>query len=272
MLGTSFLMKKGILALPQWMLTGIQLKHNICGYRNTQLITPKSSQCGLTRMRMRHIYFFCIVPQISLQLEHGQVLTSYSTLRWRHNDHDSVSNHQPHGCLFNRLFGCKSKKTSKLRVTGLLCREFTGTGEFPAQRASYAENVSIWWRHHDSAGCDTNPCPSSSFRIFWVNQNYWDIIYPNSIHLNHLNAGPEYICIQTWFIDTPVFSSFFWRPQVIRRYPWYKGLTWSNTSRHIMKPCFAVWGTWQVFTRYRLTAQTHGMHRISVLSHLHPAA
>ena len=26
--------------------------------------------------------------------------------------------------------------------------EFTGTGEFPAQRASYAENVSIWWRHH----------------------------------------------------------------------------------------------------------------------------
>ena len=23
------------------------------------------------------------------------------------------------------------------------------TGEFPAQRASNAENVSIWWRHHD---------------------------------------------------------------------------------------------------------------------------
>ena len=27
--------------------------------------------------------------------------------------------------------------------------EITETGEFPAQRASYAENVSIWWRHHD---------------------------------------------------------------------------------------------------------------------------
>ena len=25
---------------------------------------------------------------------------------------------------------------------------FTGTGEFPAQRASNAENASIWWRHH----------------------------------------------------------------------------------------------------------------------------
>ena len=31
----------------------------------------------------------------------------------------SVSNHQPHDCLLNRLFRRKSKKTSKLRVTGL---------------------------------------------------------------------------------------------------------------------------------------------------------
>ena len=30
-----------------------------------------------------------------------------------------------------------------------LCGEFTGTGEFPAQRASCAENVSISWRHRD---------------------------------------------------------------------------------------------------------------------------
>ena len=29
-----------------------------------------------------------------------------------------------------------------------LCWEFTGIGEFPAQRASNAESVSIWWRHH----------------------------------------------------------------------------------------------------------------------------
>ena len=41
------------------------------------------------------------------------------TLQWRHNDHDSVSNHQPHGCLLNRLFRRRSKETSKLRVTGL---------------------------------------------------------------------------------------------------------------------------------------------------------
>ena len=40
-------------------------------------------------------------------------------LRWRHNGRDSVSNHQPHDCLLNRLFRRRSKKTSKLRVTGL---------------------------------------------------------------------------------------------------------------------------------------------------------
>ena len=41
------------------------------------------------------------------------------SLHWRSNDHDGVSNHQPHGCLLNRLFSGRSKKTSKLRVTGL---------------------------------------------------------------------------------------------------------------------------------------------------------
>ena len=32
-----------------------------------------------------------------------------STLRWRHNGGDSVSNHQPNDCLLNRLFGRRSK-------------------------------------------------------------------------------------------------------------------------------------------------------------------
>ena len=39
-------------------------------------------------------------------------------------------------------------KTSKLRVPGLCEGNSPVTGEFPAQRASNAENVPIWWRHH----------------------------------------------------------------------------------------------------------------------------
>ena len=42
----------------------------------------------------------------------------------------------------------RSKKTSKLRVTGICEGNSSVTGEFPAQRASDAKNVSIWWRHH----------------------------------------------------------------------------------------------------------------------------
>ena len=69
-------------------------------------------------------------------------------LQWRHNGRDSVSNHQPRECLLSRLIRQRSKKTSKLRVTGLCAGNSPKTGEFPAQKASNAENVSIWWHHH----------------------------------------------------------------------------------------------------------------------------
>ena len=54
--------------------------------------------------------------------------------------------HRRLDCLLNRLLWHRSKKTSKLHVTGLCEGEFSG--DFPAQRASDVENVSIWWRHH----------------------------------------------------------------------------------------------------------------------------
>ena len=54
--------------------------------------------------------------------------------QWRHNGRDGVSNHQPHHCLLNRLFGRRSKKTSKLRVTGLCAVNSPVTGEFSAQK------------------------------------------------------------------------------------------------------------------------------------------
>ena len=70
-------------------------------------------------------------------------------LQWRHNERDGVYNHQPHDCLLNRLFRHRSKKTSKLRVTGLCVGNSQVTREFPVQQASNAENASAWWRHHE---------------------------------------------------------------------------------------------------------------------------
>ena len=72
-----------------------------------------------------------------------------------YNGCDGVSNHQPHHCLLNHSFRRRSKKTSKLRVTGLRVGNSPMTGEFLAQRASIAENVSIWWRHHGRAKSST---------------------------------------------------------------------------------------------------------------------
>ena len=60
------------------------------------------------------------------------------SLQSRHNERDGVSNHQPHDCLRNRLFRRRSKKTAKLRVTGLCAGNSPVTGEFPAQMASKA--------------------------------------------------------------------------------------------------------------------------------------
>ena len=70
------------------------------------------------------------------------------SLKWSHNERDGVSNHRRLDCLLNNLFRRRSKKTSKLRVTGLCVGNSPVTGEFPAQRASKVKNVSVWWRHH----------------------------------------------------------------------------------------------------------------------------
>ena len=81
------------------------------------------------------------------------------SLLWRHNGHDGVSNHQHHECLLNRPPRRRSKKTPKLRVTGLCAGNSPETGEFSAQMASNAENVSIWWRHHGLASSPADSKP-----------------------------------------------------------------------------------------------------------------
>ena len=103
------------------------------------------------------------------------------TLQWRHNGRDGVSNHQPDHCLFNRLFRRISKKTPKLRVTGFCEGNSPVTGEFPAQRASNAENVSIWWRHHEIR---VNVPNIITMLIYHEEFPQWDITY-RSLMLAH---------------------------------------------------------------------------------------
>ena len=57
-------------------------------------------------------------------------------------------------------------KLAKLRVTGLCDGNSSVTGEFPAQKASNAENVSIWWQHHDITSLSSKP-RSAYFNLLW---------------------------------------------------------------------------------------------------------
>ena len=92
--------------------------------------------------------YFLFIFVLSSQRNFYSQCTLNASLQWRHKGHGVVSNHQSRQYFLNRLFGRRSKKTSKLRVTGLCAGDSPGAGEFPAQMASNAENVSIWWRHH----------------------------------------------------------------------------------------------------------------------------
>ena len=98
------------------------------------------------------------------------------SLHWRHNDHDSVSNHQPHGCLLNRLFRRRSKQTSKLRVTGLCVGNSPGPvnspHKGPVTRKMVPFDDVIMWRHDRgtvTSGSPHNKCPMMrNFGVFSV--------------------------------------------------------------------------------------------------------
>ena len=95
-----------------------------------------SSIMLLHRNRVHIVLMVCKFPYDNICVLHKFVpcIVTYQVeaLLWRHNGRYGISNHQPHDCLLNRLFWCRSKKTWKLHWP--LCGEFTRTGEFPAHK------------------------------------------------------------------------------------------------------------------------------------------
>ena len=73
-------------------------------------------------------------------------------LRWRHNEWDGVSNHQPYDCLLNCLSGRRSKKTSKPAslafVLGIHRRPVNSPHKWPVTRKLFPFDdviMNIWW-------------------------------------------------------------------------------------------------------------------------------
>ena len=128
-----------------------------------------------------------------------------SPLQWRQNERTGVSNHQHHECLLDRLFRRRSKKTSKLRVTGLCAGNSPGTGEFPAQMASNAEKVTIWWRHHA-----TKPCTHIVSYTLHVMREPSTAGHSNPRGvLLYLASSPKFFVVTQFRIDTALFHVIF---------------------------------------------------------------
>ena len=50
--------------------------------------------------------------------------------------------------VYSTVYSSADQRKHQSSASLALCGEFTVTSEFPAQMASNAENVPIWWRHH----------------------------------------------------------------------------------------------------------------------------
>ena len=118
----------------------------------TKEVNPRLAKCPLkTNGHLANLGNECFYPA-------GQVDYLAVPLQWCHNGHGGISNHQPHYCLLNHLFRRKSKKTSRPLCAG----NSLVTGAFPAQMASNAEKVSIWWCHHGTTLGSRAAVPKSS--------------------------------------------------------------------------------------------------------------
>ena len=90
---------------------------------------------------------------IIYRYERASTTRGHSSL-WRHNGRYGVSNHQPHECLLNYSFKRRSKKTWKLRITGLCAgnspvRPVNSPHKWPVKRKMFPfDDVIILFKYY----------------------------------------------------------------------------------------------------------------------------
>ena len=148
---------------------------------------------------------------------------------WRHNDHGGVSNHQPHDCLLNGLFRRRSKKTSKLRVTGLCAGNSPGPVNSPHKRPvtrkmfPFDDVIMVAVKVSDEYLTITftvhEPNCWSHLLFITCGRSTWSVIWPaltehlnDKCHINALRPRKVAVIFQTTFSNA--FSSMkmyeFW--------------------------------------------------------------
>ena len=123
-------------------------------------------------------------------------LRKYVALQWRHNGCDCVSK-SPASRLFIQA---EIKENIKAPRQWPLCGEFTGAGEFPAQMASNAENVSILWRHHGKQALTYRCQIDENMWVFVV--VFWPVYIVTYIEILFTRNSNR--------MDSFLLSSIFW--------------------------------------------------------------
>ena len=114
-------------------------------------------------------------------------------VQWRHNVYGSVSNYQPRGCLLNRLFRRRSKKTSKLRVTGLCAGNSPGSVNSPTKGQlrglCFHLMTSSWNKNTNLSFMDFMCIPGQRHRhVEWYTHNQIN-------HYQNCSISATYVCI-----------------------------------------------------------------------------
>ena len=96
------------------------------------------------------------------------------SLHWRHNERHGVSNHRHIDCLRNRFVQAHTQGNINTPRHWHLWGKSTDDRWIPITRASVAENVFIWWRHHDdiSVSALTSPLQTEHGTVFHFSISY----------------------------------------------------------------------------------------------------
>ena len=129
---------------------------------------------------------------------------SHTALQWRHNERDGVSNHQPHDCLLNRLFGRRSNKhqssASLAFVRGINRWPVNSPHKGPVTRKMFPfDDVSMESDTYDGPGCSFT-CNLQWYIIMWIFLCKIDFVmkFPMKYHME----------LETWKFHTQIY--FIW--------------------------------------------------------------
>ena len=84
-----------------------------------------------------------------------------------------------------------------------------GTGEYPAQMASIAENVSIWWRHHVFPICEVMREINTKITLGWAHKEFATAVHTLFYFLHNITNAHMTIKIRSSHTGSWLTSSVY---------------------------------------------------------------